>query len=340
MTPAAGRGPAAAGLPEIGVATMGGTIVMLRGEDSGLTPALDAAELVAGIPELAGRAEVRGTVISHVGSPSIRFDDVISTLRWSLRTVDEGATGIVVTHGTDTLEETAFLLDLWWDRSEPVVVTGAMRSPEESGADGPANLLGAVLTVLEPESRGRGALVVMNDEVFPSDSVTKTRSFGVDAFASPYGALGRICEAEVEYDRAPGGPRPAPLPVPEGDAWVPIVAAPLGEDGRVVDALLDAGVDGLVIDGVGAGHVPERMVAAVDRAARRVPVVMATRTRRGRTGRNTYGYPGAEIDLLQRGVLMAGRLTSIQSRLLLWSLLASGVRDHDAVRGEFDRRGR
>ncbi len=328
----------------VGVASMGGTIVMLHdgllhGEGPGLVPVLNAADLAAGVPELSGLVTVVGESISSVGSPSVRFEDVIRALEWARHAVDGGAAGVVVTHGTDTLEETAFLLDLWWDRAAPLVVTGAMRSPEESGADGPANLLAAVLTVLAEDSRDRGVLVAMNDEVFAAASVTKTRSFGVDAFASPLGALGLVCELQVEYALNPAGPRPEPLPVPAGSAWVPIAPTPLGEDERLLDALVAAGADGIVLEGVGAGHVPETMVPAVVRALARVPVVMASRTRRGRTGRNTYGYPGAEIDLLQRGVLMSGRLTATQSRLLLWSLLASGTTDRARIEAEFSRRG-
>jgi L-asparaginase len=328
------------GTRRIGVASMGGTIVMLQGEDAGLVPTLNAADLVSAVPELRGLVTVVGESVSSVGSPSVRFENVIRALEWGRSAVDDGAAGVVVTHGTDTLEETAFLLDLWWDRSAPLVVTGAMRSPEESGADGPANLLAAVLTVLAEDSRDRGALVVMNDEVFAATAVTKTRSFGVDAFTSPLGALGRVCELQVEYALNLATPRPEPLPVPAGSAWVPIVPTPLGEDERTLDALVAAGADGIVLEGVGAGHVPELTVPAVARAVAKVPVVMASRTRRGRTGRITYGYPGAEIDLLQRGVLMSGRLNATQSRLLLWSLLASGVDDRAQIEAEFTRRGR
>lgn len=323
----------------IGVASMGGTIVMLQGEAEGLVPTLDAADLVSGVPELRGLVSVVGESISKVGSPSVRFADVIRALEWARGAVDDGAVGVVVTHGTDTLEETAFLLDLWWDRPAPLVVTGAMRSPEESGADGPANLLAAVLTAIAEASRDRGVLVVMNDEVFAASAVTKTRSFGVDAFTSPVGVLGRVCELQVEYALDLARPRPEPLPVPTGAAWVPIVPTPLGEDERTLDAVMGAGPDGIVLEGVGAGHVPESTVPAVVRAVERVPVVMASRTRRGRTGRTTYGYPGAEIDLIQRGVLMSGHLNATQSRLLLWALLASGATDRARIEAEFARRG-
>ncbi len=318
---------------------MGGTIVMQQGKDEGLVPTLDPADLVSGVPELRGLVSVTVETISKVGSPSIRFADVVRAFGWARRAVDDGAVGVVVTHGTDTLEETAFLLDLWWDRPAPLVVTGAMRSPGESGADGPANLLAAVLTAIAAESRDRGVLVVMNDEVFAASAVTKTRSFGVDAFTSPLGALGRVRELQVEYALNLAAPRPAPLPVPAGSVWVPIVPTPLGEDERTLDAVVGAGADGVVLEGVGAGHVPESTVPAVVRAVGRVPVVMASRTRRGRTGRTTYAYPGAEIDLLQRGVLMSGHLNATQSRLLLWSLLASGITERGRIEAEFARRG-
>ncbi len=315
----------------IGVGSMGGTIAMSHAEGPGLVPSLDAADLVASVPELGGMVQSMGQSISSVGSPSVQFDDVIRALHWARKAVDEGVEGVVITHGTDTLEETAFLLNLWWDRDEPLVVTGAMRAPEESGADGPANLLGAVLTALSPDSRGRGVLVTMNDQVFAADSVVKTRSFGVDAFTSPVGILGRICETQVEYAWQSMRPRPEHLPVPTAQPWVPIVPTPLGSDSRTLEAVLAAGADGIVLDGVGAGHVPAGMVPAVAEAVSKVPVVMASRTGGGRTGRTTYGYPGAEIDLQNRGVIMAGRLNAVQSRLLLWALLASGPRDRAEI---------
>lgn len=326
--------------PLIGIASMGGTIAMVRTPSGGLEAALDAAQMVSGIPELAGRVEVRGHAVSNVGSPSVAFSDVIAAYRWADMAVTEGASGVVITHGTDTLEETAFLLSLWWHHSEPLIVTGAMRSPEESGADGPANVLAAVTVAMAPHSRDRGVLVVMNDEVFAADRVVKRRTFGVDAFASPYGALGRFIEGDVEYDMTSNYPQLAPLPVPDGNAWVPAIDSWLGQEGRGLTALLEAGADGIVIEGVGAGHVPARMLDAVDAAIARIPVVMASRTRGGRTGRITYGYPGADIDLLRRGIVMAGRLTTPQARLLLWSLLSSGQTDVDVIRKQFTARGR
>lgn len=323
----------------IALASMGGTIAMTDGGGDGLKPSLDSADLVAAIPELAGRIELVSEPISSVGSPSVRFDDVRRAYRWTRAAIADGAVGAVVTHGTDTLKETAFLLGLWWDQPHPLVVTGAMRSPEESGADGGANLLAAILTAISPESRDRGVLAVMNDEVFAADSVTKARTFGVDAFQSTRAVLGRVIEGDVEYALAPRSPRPEPLAVPRGEAWVPIVSAPLGEDARVIEAIAAAQPDALVVDGVGAGHVPETMVAALADLAQRVPVVVASRTGRGRTGRTTYGYPGAEIDLLERGVLMSGHFTAVQARLLLWSLVADGVVDRSRIALEFARRG-
>ena len=157
-------------------------------DKAGSRPALDAAALVAAVPDIAARADVRAHAVRSVPGASLRFDDLLDVLAAARSEVDAGAAGIVVTQGTDTIEESAYFLDLIWDRAEPLVVTGAMRHPEQAGADGPANLLASVVVATSAPARGRGVLVVLNDEIHAARQVRKTDSNALDAFTSaPFG---------------------------------------------------------------------------------------------------------------------------------------------------------
>src|SRR5690606_38763725 len=169
-------------------------------------PRLDAAALVDRVPQLGALAALRTTTVCNKPSPSVEVADVLAALAWARAQVDGGAAGVVVTHGTDTLEETAYLLDLLWDRAEPLVVTGAMRQADVPSTDAPANLLAAARVALDPEARGRGVLVVLDDAVHLAARVTKESSTALDAFVSPgTGPVGRLHEHEPRF-HAPAGP--------------------------------------------------------------------------------------------------------------------------------------
>lgn len=313
--------------PILAVAAMGGTIAMTAPEPGATAqPRLDAVDLVRGVPELAELAAVLATSVCTKPSASVDVADVLEALTWAWAQVDDGARGVVVTHGTDTLEETAYLLDLVWDRPEPLVVTGAMRQADLTGTDAPANLLAAARVALAPEARERGVLVVLNDEIHLAARVTKESSTALDTFTSPgFGPVGRVQERRARFS-SPVPVRPAPLPPPEaGPVDVALVEAPLADDGRMVRALLAAGFRALVVDGSGLGHVSaatsRELATAVGDG---VVVVVASRTLRGGTGRATYGYIGSEAQLIEAGVLMAGELSGRKARLLLHMLLHAG----------------
>ncbi len=328
--------------PTLSIAALGGTIGMTApAPGAAAEPRLDAAALVRGVPQLGALAELRTTTVTTRPSASVTVADVLAALSWARAEVDAGARGVVLTHGTDTLEETAYLLDLLWDRAEPLVLTGAMRAADAPGTDAPANLLAAARVALADGARGRGVLAVLDDGVHLAARVTKEASTGPGAFASAgFGPAGRLHEGEVRF-AAPPPARPEPLPDPgPGPVDVALVEAPLADDGRVVRAVLDAGFGAVVVDGGGLGHVSAataaELLAAVGRG---VVVVVASRTARGGTGRATYGYVGSETHLLAGGVLMAGELSGRKARLLLHVLLAVGLRGADltAALGERGR---
>lgn len=330
-------------LPTVAIGALGGTIASTSKDGTEVVPTLSAAALAAAVPGLDDTATVRAETLASLPSPSLDEPTIVRTLAWAQAAVDAGARGVVITQGTDTLEESAYLLDLFWDRPEPLVVTGAMRSPQAAGADGPANLLTAVRCALADDSRERGVLVAFDDELHEARWVAKTDSMSTSAFRSAvFGPIGRCVEGEVVYG-VPQGRVPALLLPPgqeAGDPRVPLVATYLGDDGYVLDAIRAAEVDGVVIAGFGAGHVSARMAEAVGRLTRQVPVVFASRTGSGPTGRAMYGYPGSEIDLLARGAVGAGWLSPVKARLLLWALALRGPVARADVVAEFEVRGR
>jgi L-asparaginase len=234
---------------------------------------------------------------------------------------------VVVVQGTDTIEETAFLFDLLWSGAAPLVVTGAMRNPTVPGADGAANLLAAISVAAGAEFRDQGALVVLDDEVHAARYVGKWHTTATGAFVSANGGpLGRVDEGRprryTRVDRVPSWPLPPAL-----DHRVPLIVSVLGDDGLLLDTLAadPARVDGVVLAGLGGGHVPGWLADRVGGLAARVPVVLTSRTGAGPVLTRTYAATGAEIDLIGRGVLPGGLLDPFKARLLLLVTLACGL---------------
>lgn len=326
--------------PRVGVASLGGTITMTPGTtDPTVSPTLGAEELIAAVPALRQAAHIEAKTLASLPGASLSFNDVLGALQWAESAVDGGCAGAVLIQGTDTLEETAYLLDLLWDRPEPLVLTGAMRAPSAPGAEGPANLLSAVITAAAPHSRHIGAVVVMNDKVHAASRVRKSDTTDVNAFTSAdFGPLGRLREGSVTYGNRPSRWPRLPMPMAGTRPRVALLETSLGDDGRILCLALEDDYDGAVISAFGAGHVPREVAAAVGRAAERIPVVFASRTGAGTTLSNTYDFSGSESDLIRRGALAAGWLDARKARILLWTLLASGSTPA-AITAEFARRG-
>jgi L-asparaginase len=311
--------------PTVAVLALGGTIAMTGDGPQGVVPTLSAQSLVAAVPALAAVAHVQARSFRQLPGAHLQFDD-LEALAQAVRELQAaGVRGVVVTQGTDTIEETAFALDRLLGVDMPVIVTGAMRNPTVPGADGPANLLASVQVAISDEARGLGALVVMNDEVHAARFVRKTHTSSPAAFTSPgAGPIGWVVEGRVRVAAMP--PRVAALdaPVTNAGARVALVTVALGDDGAVVDAACQAGVDGIVVEATGGGHVAPAVAAALERAAQDRPVVLASRTGAGETLAATYGFTGGEIDLQRRGLVRAGWLDGLKARVLLTLLLRRG----------------
>lgn len=323
--------------PTVVVIGLGGTIAMMPSDPDGAArPALSAEDLLAAVPQLDG-TDVDIQTLSFASKPgaSLTLDDIDSLATRLRAMAGEGAVdGIVVTQGTDTLEETAYLLSLLYAEQAPLVVTGAMRAPRLAGADGPANLLAAVTVAASPNARGLGVLVVFNDQVFDPARVRKSHSTSTSAFTAPdTGALGIVAEGALRLLAVPAH-KPRPLAATlDRPARVALYPATLGDDGTLLEVLVNQ-VDGMVIAGFGVGHVPETWVPVLAEAAQRIPVVLASRTGAGTTLTHAYGFDGSEKDLLSRGLIGAGHLDPYKARHLLTVLLRSGA-GTDVIRATF-----
>lgn len=320
---------------------LGGTISMTPSESGGAVPRLGAADLASGLASggsSGGESDIEVTAVdfSAVGSPNLTFEQLLGLARDARAAVEQGADGVVVVQGTDTMEESCYLLDLLWPHEAPLVFTGAMRNPSLPGADGPANLAAAVRVAGGTECRGLGALLVLGDEVHAARFVTKRHTSLPSAFVSPdTGPLGRMLEgAPLILTTVPRRPS---YDVPERLARVGVQTALLDDDGSALRAVADA-YDGLVVAGFGAGHVPGAVADDVVAIAERVPVVLTSRVGGGSVHTRTYGGPGSEKDLLGRGLVNGGWLSPLKARLLLAVLLAHGV-DRDRIRAAFAEHG-
>jgi L-asparaginase len=325
--------------PRVDVLALGGTIAMApASEGDAVTPRLTAESLVAAVPGLAAVADVRPDTVRTMPGASLDLPDLLDVVRAAREAVDGGAAGVVVTQGTDSLEETAYALDLLWDRAAPLVVTGAMRPATAAGADGPGNVAAAVATACADASRERGCLVVFADEIFAARDVAKLHSTRPSAFGAPgSGPLGVVHEGEPRFVAPPPARPPALVPAGDRVPEVALVPAVLGDTGRTLRAVAEAGFDGIVLAAMGAGHIPERLLEPLGAVVARVPVAAASRTGAGALLHDTYGFRGSERDLHALGLLDGGALAPLKARILL-TLSLWGTGDRAAAEGAFAQR--
>lgn len=312
-------------LPPVTIFTLGGTIAMTVRGSRGAEPRLSAKALVKAVPDLARVARVGTRDFRRVPGAHLTSEDLVALAR----AIIANGRPAVVTQGTDTIEETAFALDILIGTRLPVVVTGAMRHPGLAGADGPANLLAAVTVAASPAAKAAGVLVVMNDRIHAAALVRKGDTSAPDAFVSPTaGPIGFVAEGVSHILVRPLVRVRIPQPVRPRDARpVPLVVSHLGDSGALLRAVKDD-IAGVVIAGMGGGHLAPAAADAAAALAQRIPVVLASRTGAGAVLSHTYGFTGSEMDLAARGLIRAGWLDAPKARILLAL----------ACRAGFDRR--
>jgi len=307
----------------ITVITTGGTIAS-RADASGAKVAQVAgAELLAGVPT---NVDVQVRDVLSLNSAALTLSDMDSVRLAVADALDGGADGVVITHGTDTTEETAFLLDLVHDDPRPVVLTGAQRSADDPVGDGPANLRNAVLVAASAAARGLGVLIVFDGAVHAARGTRKVHTLASSPFADPdLGPVGHVVLGELVVHRAPLRP-PALRGVHDlGAVRVDIIALYPGADGTALDAHVTAGARGLVLEAPGLGNTHPLVAEAVRRhVAAGVVVLLSTRVHAGPV-RAVYGGGGGGRDLVGVGAVLTGYLRPSQCRIQLAALLASGA---------------
>lgn len=319
--------------------TTGGTIAMRRNPDSGVVPAITGDELVKTLPALKDLAQVRVNNLFNIPS------DYMTPAHWlTLHAAILEAIGnpevsaVVVSHGTDTLEETAFFLDLTLKTSKPIILVGAQRNASEADSDGARNLLNALTLAVASEAQNKGVLVVMNEMIHAARHVEKSHTTRVDGFSSgEAGSLGSVTLGKVVFFGTPIAQQTIPLQQNTMPTVV-IVAMYAGADGSLIDAAALSGAQGIVIQGLGCGNVNQEMFTAIQRViAQGVTVVIATRVPNGVVV-PIYGFMGGGATLEHAGAILAQNLSPQKARVLLMLALQS-TSDSTEIARHFDNSG-
>ncbi|EFN00999.1 asparaginase [Actinobacillus pleuropneumoniae] len=299
----------------------GGTISMSEGEDGKVSPS-EKNPLLAALERLNHPAQLSQESVLNVPSPHITLQHwLLLKTRIEKAVNEEQYDGIVITHGTDTLEETTYFLDLALNVNVPVAITGAMRSSNELGSDGLINLQSAILVALCPESRNKGVLVVMNDEIHNAKFVTKTHTTNVATFQTPtFGPCGLIAKNRVLYFQQLTEYERFPIQTVTRTN-VQLVKAYAGMDSFLLEQLAHHGCNGVVIEALGAGNLPPSCLAGLDALLRAdIPVVLVSRAFNGVT-QDVYDYLGGGKQLKQQNVIFTTSLSGQKARIKLLVLL-------------------
>lgn len=326
-------------LPVVTLIATGGTIAMkIDPVKKAPVPAISGEDLLATVPDVAKYASVEVNNISNVPSDYMdppRWVQLTKAVQTALNRPE--VAGVIVSHGTDTLEETAYWLDLTVKSDKPVVLIGAQRNASEPDFDGPHNLLAAVRIAIDPHAKAKGVMLAMNSQINAAREVTKTHTSSVETFKSgDFGFLGVVDFDRITFSRAPLRRQFIPLRA-EQMPEVEIVSMYGGADGKLLRSAVDNGAKGIVVQALGWGNMNVPMFNAVKYAlSKNIPVVISTRVPNGRVLPN-YGFEGGGKTLVDAGAVMADDLPPAKARILLMLALQNGVLGQRDLQATFSR---
>ena len=320
-------------MKKIAIIFNGGTISMKIDEKiKAAVPSLSADEIMSMIPGVEDYAEIEAYTFSSMPSPHMTLETMLKLSKFTTELVErDDIDGVVITHGTDTLEETAYLLDLTVKTKKPVVVTGAMRSGSELGYDGPFNLATSICTAISDEAVGRGVLVCFNGELNSASEVTKANSMALNAFRTPnFGPIGIVDNDNVIFYRDAN--HLEKYDVSKIEKQVALIKCVVDMDSSYIDYLIEKGYGGIVIEALGRGNVPPKMVEGIKKAIElEIPVVVVSRCFEGRVF-ESYGYEGGGKQLKNLGVIFGDTLPGQKARIKLILAINSGMNIHEVDR--------
>lgn len=293
----------------------GGTISMMENKETGEVKPTEVHPLSNLSGQLGRYANVDEIIAFDLPSPQITPVQMLQLAK-KIENMTPSYDGFVVTHGTDTLEETAYFLDLVLGTNKPIILTGAMRSSNEIGADGLYNLINSVRVAADPEATSKGVLVVMNDEIHSAQNTTKTSTSNVATFQSPqYGPLGIITKESVIFHHTILARSTQSIDQVSSNVF--LLKAYAGMDAQIIQAIQSANPDGLVIEALGQGNLPKAMLPPLQELiAHHVPIILVSRCYQGIV-QPTYGYDGGGKQLKEMGVIFAHGLTGPKARIKL-----------------------
>ena len=325
--------------PTVYFIATGGTIAMkIDPVKNAPVPAISGEDLLATVPDIGKYAAIQVNSLSNVPS------DYMDPPRWVQLTQAVQAAldkpevaGVIVSHGTDTLEETAFWLDLTVKSSKPVILIGAQRNASSPDFDGPRNLLNAARIAVDDQSRDKGVLLAMNNQINSARYVTKTHTGNVETFNSgQFGIIGEVYPDRVMYAYTPVRRQHIAIGA-SAMPQVDIVPMYGGADGAALRSAVDRGAKGIVVQALGMGNMNEPMFEGVKYAlSKQIPVVIATRVHNGRVLPN-YGFAGGGKTTFDAGAVLADDLSPAKARIMLMLLLQSGVSGKSQLQAAFDR---
>ncbi len=327
--------------PVVQFIATGGTIAMkVDPVTKGVVPAITGDDLLQTVPGVSDYARIEVNNFSKISANYITVD-------WWVRltqAVEEAlarpeVAGVVVAHGTDTMEETAYWLDLTVKSNKPVAMIGAQRNASSSDFDGPRNLLNAVRIAVDEHAKDKGVMLAMNNQINAARHVTKTHTGNVETFKSgDFGFLGEVWDDRVIFSNAPLRRQHLDIRVKADDfPKVDIFQMYAEADGKYIKYAVDTGVKGIVVQAVGMGNMNVSMFDGVKYAlSKQIPVVIATRVPNGRT-MPLYGFEGGGKTSFDAGAVMAGGLNSQKARVLLMLAIQDGKTSTEALRKLFEQ---